>query len=175
MNGTYFGKKLYPKKMRERITKKIKFLGQKKPISPYEFLNIRLFLSLHGFRALIGQHAQILYNIYGDYNKKHAEWQNSISFSHFAILQKYAFLYHFLELLPLFAFLWAMFGFAAVALCCDALLLKQFLPYLPEVDAAGDIIPEDQLDDPGLLTGSSREQMRDEEAKTLAEMTKYGL
>ena len=46
MNGTYFGKKLYPKKMRERITKKIKFLGQKKPISPYEFLNIRLFLSI---------------------------------------------------------------------------------------------------------------------------------
>ena len=46
MNGTYFGKKLYPKKMRERITEKIKFLGQKKPISPYEFLNIRLFLSI---------------------------------------------------------------------------------------------------------------------------------
>ena len=46
MNGTYFGRKLYPKKMRERITKKIKFLGQKKPISPYEFLNIRLFLSI---------------------------------------------------------------------------------------------------------------------------------
>ena len=83
--------------------------------------------------------------------------------------------YHFLELLPLFAFLWAMFGFAAVALCGDVLLLKQFLPYLPAVDAAGDIIPDDQLDDPGLLTGDSREQLRDEEAKTLAEMTKYGL
>ena len=46
MNGTYFGKKLYSIKLRTRISKKIKFLGQKKPISTYEFLNIRLVLCI---------------------------------------------------------------------------------------------------------------------------------
>lgn len=81
--------------------------------------------------------------------------------------------YTFLQYLPLFAFLWCMFGFAAVALCTDALLLRQFLPYLPAVDAAGDIIPDDQLDDPNLIIGE--EKVGDDEAKTLAEMTKYGL
>ena len=51
MNGTYFGKKLYRVKLRTRISKKIKFLGQKKPITTYEFLNIRLFICIIIFMA----------------------------------------------------------------------------------------------------------------------------
>ena len=46
MNSSYFGQKLYRVKTRNRISKKIKYLGQKKPISIYEFLNIRLILSI---------------------------------------------------------------------------------------------------------------------------------
>ena len=58
--------------------------------------------------------------------------------------------------LPLYAFLWAMFGFAAIALLTARLLLPEFEPYLPLVDECGDFIlnrdgkplmPGDELDE----------------------------
>lgn len=79
------------------------------------------------------------------------------------------------EQMPTWAFLWCMFGFAAVALFTDKLLLKQFIPHLPEVDAAGDIILEEQLNDPNLILADDGRQDSDDDAKTLAEMTKYGI
>jgi len=42
--------------------------------------------------------------------------------------------------LPLYAFLWTMFGFAAIALLTANLLLPEFTPYLPLVDECGDFI-----------------------------------
>lgn len=81
------------------------------------------------------------------------------------------------EHMPTWAFLWCMFGFAAVALFTDKLLLKQFVPHLPAVDAAGDVITEELVDDPDLIMAAKSGQDTGgvDEAKTLAEMTKYGL
>ena len=42
--------------------------------------------------------------------------------------------------LPLYAFLWTMFGFGAIALLTSNLLLPEFEPYLPLVDECGDFI-----------------------------------
>ena len=44
------------------------------------------------------------------------------------------------QYLPLYAFLWTMFGFAAIVLLTDNLLLPEFEPYLPLVDECGDFI-----------------------------------
>jgi uncharacterized membrane protein YesL len=41
---------------------------------------------------------------------------------------------------PLFVFIWAFFGFGLIALVAAKLLLKEFEPYLPEVDEFGDFI-----------------------------------
>ena len=43
---------------------------------------------------------------------------------------------------PLYAFVWCTIGAAALAMLHDSLLLRLFAPYLPRVDACGDIIPE---------------------------------
>lgn len=42
--------------------------------------------------------------------------------------------------LPLYTFIWATFGFAAIALLTSYLLLSDFEPYLPLVDECGDFI-----------------------------------
>ena len=42
--------------------------------------------------------------------------------------------------LPLYAFIWTTFGFAAIVLLTDYLLLSEFEPYLPLVDECGDFI-----------------------------------
>ena len=81
--------------------------------------------------------------------------------------------YMYFEYLPLAAFLWCMLGFGAIAMFTDSLLVKQFKPYLPEVDAAGDIIPEDMLDDPDLVVAGSEDAM--DERKTLREIRKHGV
>ena len=48
------------------------------------------------------------------------------------------------QTMPLYAFLWTFFGFGAIALLGAALLLPEFKPYLPLVDAAGDFILDEQ-------------------------------
>ena len=50
------------------------------------------------------------------------------------------------QTLPLYAFLWTTCGFGLVALLEATLLLSEFKPFLPEVDACGDFIvdPEDE-------------------------------
>ena len=50
------------------------------------------------------------------------------------------------QTLPLYAFLWSTCGFGLIALLGATLLLPEFKPYLPEVDACGDFIldPEDE-------------------------------
>ena len=81
--------------------------------------------------------------------------------------------YTSIEFLPLAAFLWCMLGFGAIAMFTDNLLVKQFKPYLPEVDAAGDIIPEELLDDPDLVVSGAEDSM--DERKTLKEIRKHGV
>lgn len=50
------------------------------------------------------------------------------------------------QTMPLYAFCWVFFGFGAIALLGAVLLLPEFKPYLPLVDACGDFIldPEDE-------------------------------
>ena len=91
----------------------------------------------------------------------------------FANIFPVALTYMYFEYLPLAAFLWCMLGFGAIAMFTDSLLVKQFKPYLPEVDAAGDIIPEDMLDDPDLVVAGSEDAM--DERKTLREIRKHGV
>ena len=91
----------------------------------------------------------------------------------FANIFPVALTYMYFEFLPLAAFLWCMLGFGAIAMFTDSLLVKQFKPYLPEVDAAGDIIPEDMLDDPDLVVSGAGDYM--DERKTLKEIRKHGV
>lgn len=50
------------------------------------------------------------------------------------------------QTMPLYAFIWMFFGFGAIALLGAVLLLPEFKPFLPLVDACGDFIldPEDE-------------------------------
>lgn len=76
-----------------------------------------------------------------------------------------------LQYLPLFSFLWCLAGFGAVVMFSASLLVKQFIPYLPMVDAAGDILTEEDLRDSNLVTAQDTQS----EEKTLWEMRKYNL
>lgn len=82
--------------------------------------------------------------------------------------------------LPLYAFLWVMFGFGAIALLFDNLLLPEFEPYLPLVDECGDFIldpdgkpympgDEDKIEE-GQFAESEAPEMSEDEI--LAEMRK---
>ena len=82
--------------------------------------------------------------------------------------------YTFLEYLPLAAFLWLMFGFSAIAYASTRIMLRQFIPFLPEVDICGDIIPPGMEDDPNIAAGNE-DSTDDPDEKTLQEMMKYGL
>ena len=89
------------------------------------------------------------------------------------------------HLLPLYAFLWTMFGFAAVVLLTDVLLLPEFEPYLPLVDECGDFIlkkdgtplmPGEELDEEEeelLMDAFGSQEMSEEEV--LEEMRKLGM
>lgn len=46
------------------------------------------------------------------------------------------------QLQPLYAFIWAFFGFSLIALLDANLILPDFLPYLPVVDEYGDMVLE---------------------------------
>lgn len=87
------------------------------------------------------------------------------------------------QMLPLYAFMWSAFGFGAIALLGSILLLPEFKPYLPLVDACGDFIlnPEDEqlwADSPAEEIaaaaggGSGHEKS---EAEILEEMMKLGM
>ncbi|MBQ9008555.1 MAG: hypothetical protein IJ088_04400, partial [Clostridia bacterium] len=76
-----------------------------------------------------------------------------------------------LQILPLTAFLWASFGFGAIAMYCSTFHLKAFRPFLGRVDAAGDPVAKGQENDPNLILSEHDES----EERTLAEMRKFGL
>ncbi|MBR2287921.1 MAG: DUF624 domain-containing protein [Clostridia bacterium] len=82
--------------------------------------------------------------------------------------------YAFLDLLPLWAFLWLMFGFGIIAYLSSGIMLKQFIPFLPQVDICGDVIPPGMEDDPNIMVGEE-DSAPDADEKTLQEMMKYGL
>lgn len=83
--------------------------------------------------------------------------------------------YVFLKYLPLWAFLWLLFGFALIAYLTTRLMLKQFIPFLPEVDICGDIIPPGMEDDPNIVVADGDDSDDAPDEKTLREMMKYGL
>ena len=82
--------------------------------------------------------------------------------------------YWYFQYLPLWAFLWLMFGFSVIAYACTRIMLPQFIPFLPEVDICGDIILPGQEDDPNIMVGEE-DSGDDFDEKTLQEMMKYGL
>ena len=45
-----------------------------------------------------------------------------------------------IQLLPLYAFIWVTCGFSLVCLVTDSLLLKEYQPYLPNVDEYGNML-----------------------------------
>ena len=87
--------------------------------------------------------------------------------------------------LPLYAFLWVMFGFAAIALLTSNLLLSEFKPYLPVVDECGDFIlkkdgtplmPGEELDEEEeYLYEEAMGDMGMTEEEVLEEMRKLGM
>ena len=79
-----------------------------------------------------------------------------------------------LQYLPLWAFLWLLGGFGTIAYLTGKIMLRQFLPFLPEVDICGDIILPGQEDDPNIMVGED-DSDDDADAETLREMMKYGL
>lgn len=52
--------------------------------------------------------------------------------------------YSDLQMLPLYGFIWITCGYALVVLLSSTLLLKEFRPYLPAVDACGDFILDEE-------------------------------
>ena len=73
--------------------------------------------------------------------------------------------------LPLYAFLWSVIGFAAIAMLSATLLLREFLPFLPAVDSNGDFLtaPED-----GTESENGGAAVKTE-AEILEEMKKLGM
>ena len=82
--------------------------------------------------------------------------------------------YVFFQYLPLWAFLWLMLGFALIVYIASGIMLRQFMPFLPEVDICGDIIPEGMEGDPNIMVAENDSSDGSEE-QTLQEMMKYGL
>ena len=86
----------------------------------------------------------------------------------FAHIVPMAITYMDLQRLPMYAFLWCLFGFAAVGLLTVSLLLKEYMPYLEnDTDAADDVREkEEDADDAA---------HRKTEAEILEEMKKMGM
>ena len=72
--------------------------------------------------------------------------------------------YSDLGTLPLYAFLWCTIGFAAIGMLTATLLLQEFQPFLPAVDACGDFITDDDE------SGGEKS-----ESEILEEMKKLGM
>lgn len=83
--------------------------------------------------------------------------------------------YIYLQYLPLWSFLWLMIGFGGIAWISSRIMLREFIPFLPEVDICGDIIKPGQEDDPNVMMGEDDDSDDGFDEKTLQEMMKYGL
>ena len=71
---------------------------------------------------------------------------------------------------PLYAFLWCIIGASALAMLQDSMLLKLFVPYLPGVDASGEVIPEGMEAD-----SMDKAESQKDSKKTLDDMMKLGM
>lgn len=89
-----------------------------------------------------------------------------------------------LQMQPLYAFLWCLFGFAAIALLGSFMLLPSFKPYLPLVDDCGDFILDAEgnkqkagaeNNDPEEEHPSNPGEYQKTEAEILEEMKKLGI
>lgn len=73
-----------------------------------------------------------------------------------------------LQMQPLYAFIWATFGFGTVCMLTASLLLPDFLPYLPLVDDCGDFI---YSSDGRLLMPGDEAELEEDSADTGHEMS----
>lgn len=88
------------------------------------------------------------------------------------------FTYALIQWLPLTAFLWCFFGFSLVAWLKSRMLLRLFLPYLPEVNAYGERTDAAGFADSQEAVIMDREGRREnnrKEAAILDEMKKMGM
>ena len=83
--------------------------------------------------------------------------------------------YWFFQYLPLWAFLWLLLGFGLIVYLASGIMLRQFEPFLPEVDVCGDIIPPGMENDPNIIVSDGDDSDDAPDEKTLREMMKYGL
>lgn len=81
--------------------------------------------------------------------------------------------YSDLHMLPLYAFLWVTCGFGLIVLLGATLLLRDFEPHLPKVDACGDFILDEE--DEALWADSSDGAIPPTDAQVLEEMKKLGM
>lgn len=80
------------------------------------------------------------------------------------------------QMQPLYAFVWAFFGFALLALFDAKLMLPEFIPYLPRVDEYGDRIlePEDFEEEEEEQSGAPAAAQKSEK-EILEEMQRLGM
>lgn len=88
--------------------------------------------------------------------------------------------YSDLQMLPLYAFIWITCGYSLIVLLSSKLLLKEFVPYLPAVDACGDFILDEEdealwADRPDVIAPSGGGAPVKSEAEILEEMKKLGM
>ena len=90
--------------------------------------------------------------------------------------------YSDLQSLPLYAFIWCLCGFASVGMITSSLLIREFTPYLPEVDEFGNILTEEEIEErrrqeaSGEGSGAEGMAMREKsQEEILAEMEKLGM
>lgn len=77
--------------------------------------------------------------------------------------------YSDVQMQPLYAFLWFVFGFGAQAMIVSSLLVKDFAKYLPKVDEYGTVIEEEEK---GTENGSGGKKS---EQEILSEMQRLGM
>lgn len=80
-----------------------------------------------------------------------------------------------LQMLPLYAFIWCTCGFGLITLLGATLLLREFKPYLPKVDACGDFILDEEDEAKWADSPSEGGAPEKSEAEILEEMKKLGM
>lgn len=82
-----------------------------------------------------------------------------------------------LQMQPLYAFIWAFFGFGLLALLDAKIMIPEFAPYLPRVDEYGDRIIEAEEEIPGDedAGGESASSAEKSQQEILDEMRRLGM
>ena len=78
------------------------------------------------------------------------------------------------QMMPLYAFIWTFFGFGAVAMLNSSLLLPQMRPWLPRVDAFGNFLTEEDVNEAS-AEDDPEEHIEPSPEQILKDMEKLGM